>query len=144
MARLPFELPMCYCVQSVLTGIADAGGPYKKGGLLTLTDAPASNYRFYISTTPWSSSTTDDLMTGSAVNTIKAFAGRTPCGNDIADGTINPIFWSGTNSGTYHVLIRAGAGSWKYQNNVVFADGKNTTAFGWNGMTGANYTGGGD
>jgi uncharacterized repeat protein (TIGR02543 family) len=130
----------------VITG-ENIGGQYQRGGLLTLTDAPAgnsSNYRFYISTSAWTSSITQDLMTGNATNTIKAFVGRSPGGNDIAGGTTNPIFWNGPDSGTYHVLIRAGGkggGTWKYKNDVVFVNGKNTTEFGFAEMTTATYTG---
>jgi len=116
-----------------LTGIDGAAGLYQKGGLLTLTDAPASNYRFYICSTPLDQLPEGSLMTDEG---IKSFVGRTPCGNDIAGGTINPIFWDGTTSGTYHVIIRTseGGGTFKYKENVVFVDGKNTTTFGFSDM----------
>ncbi|MDR1970999.1 MAG: hypothetical protein LBQ46_03670 [Treponema sp.] len=111
-------------------------GTYAKGGLLTLTNAPTgceqTNYRVYIRSLPWESSTTENLMTADADPTIQAFAARTPGGTDIADGTLAPLFWTGTKTGTYHVLICQGGNGltseWKYKNDVVFADGNNTTS----------------
>jgi uncharacterized repeat protein (TIGR02543 family) len=144
---IAFEAPNL--VISGFTGeeAADLNDTYEKGGLLTLTDAPAgggvgTNYRVYISTTEWTGSTSDNLMTDA---TIAAFRARTPGGSDIADGNVAPLFWNGANTGTFHVLIRQGGnvsqGVWKYKNNVAFVDGNNTTLFGFSGMSAFNYTG---
>jgi hypothetical protein len=80
-------------------------------------------------------------MTGNATAAIKACIGRTPGASDIAQGTMAPIFWNGSNSGVYHVLIRQWNAIWKYKNDVTFEDGKNTTPFGFAAMNVMTYSG---